>query len=213
MSELSIRDTGNEIPVPRSLEELWGYFKSKEEKEPLKYKGYADIAAEAADAIQETRMVGVSGEPLSINLALVPGRSAGIYEAEQTDASRALTELLFAVNNLAPTADETTPDRPTGRVLWQSLDAGNPVNLVETRSYDRRGILTRLTVVSDIPEDLLNARTPQRIYPEATQKAIKRSRALQSISSRAIGAAREAGLDYYEYVKSLPVAGPEIPND
>lgn len=200
------------ISVPHSLEELWGYFKIREDSDPT-FMGYSDIAAEAADAIETARSTRDIDSPVAIDIALIPGRSAGIYTHEFTRASKELQELLFAVNNLVPIADETSDKDPTGRIWWRSLDTFEPVHLIETRGKDIRGYLVRLTAVSDIPTDLALYRPNQPYYPPETERAIKKARAMQKLATRAINEARDDEVAFYQYVRDLPETTFESPFD
>lgn len=219
MSEI-VKYSGNIVPLPRSPEELYAYFRLKEESSLRQgntgYTGYAGLAAEAADAIQLTRSRKNSEEPLAIDIALIPGHSTGIYKDEFTDASRELQELIFSTAGLEPKIDETSDSDPAGRIWWQSRNATMPVNLIETRyrdDTDDEGYLVRLTAVSEVPADLVDYSPAQRVYPPEAQRAIKCSRAIQKLASRAIGEAREAELEYYDFVQALPVANFESPYD
>lgn len=147
---------GNLVHVPRIPEELYGYFLAREATDSA-FEGYADLAALAADAIDEARRHGKTDEMLENDFAILPGRSSGVRPEEVTPASRELMELVFATHKLEPVMDETTENNPYGRILWQNSERGVGINVIETRWLDEHGDLVKLTAVSHVPEDLLLA--------------------------------------------------------
>lgn len=144
----------NRLPLPRSPEELYGYFAAREDERPTAYKGYAELAALAADAMDEARRFGMTEDVKENDIALVPGYAEGMYTSEHTDASRELLELIIISHHLEPVADEVTEARPYGRILWQSSQGGAGLNLIEHRFGDKKGDIVKITAVSHVPEDL-----------------------------------------------------------
>lgn len=142
------------LKLPRTPEELYGYFAAREDDRPSAYKGYAELAALAADAMDEARRFGLTDDVKEIDIGLIPGRETGIYVEEQTDASRELLELIILSHRLEPVADEVTDESPYGRILWQSSEHGAGLNLIERRLSDKKGDIIKITAVSHVPGDL-----------------------------------------------------------
>lgn len=206
------RNNINLVPIPRSLEELWGYFKQKESING-DYAGYADLAATIADSIEMVERLAHTEDKLDLPLPIMPGRPDGIWVSEQTPQSRELVEVVFAVSKLEPVADETTEDQPYGRVLWQSSEPGTNVNIVAHQWRGHRGDAIRLIAVGEAPSDLEDARPNEPVYSPETARAIAISKKLKLLSSRRIHDAREAELDYILDIWNLPVAEYESPHD
>jgi hypothetical protein len=164
MSELvpyeghTARQNKNLVTLPRSNEELFMYFSARENQDPGLYKGYAELAAAAADAVEEARRYGKTDEVHEVDIALLPERSEGVYLNELTHAGRELMDVVIIANDLEPVVDEGTEDNPYGRILWQSRTPGLGINLLETRWRDAKGGLVKFTALSHLPDDLVTTR-------------------------------------------------------
>jgi hypothetical protein len=209
----------NVYHIPHSTSELYTYFSEREAAEPEDFKGYAELAAEAADAIEETIRVGKTNAVIEVDIALIPGRHAGISSSEQTVASNELLELLIFANKLRVVVDESTEDEPYGRALWQSED-GSGINLIETRWQYNDVESVKLTAVSHVPDNLVTPppkvsqeEIPAREYTQKEQKAIKVSRTLQVLAQRDTNAAADATLDFYKLIHEWPVSDVGIPEE
>ena len=190
----------------------WGYFKQKEDSDP-NYKGYADIAANIGDSIEMARQAAETDQKLVLGLPIMPERADAIWLYEQTPASKELVELVFSVNKLEPVIDETSEDQPYGRVLWQSSDRSAHIMVIVKSWHGHRGDAIKLSAVSEIPDDLFDARPAEPIYSPETARAIAISKKLKFISRRRIHEARDEELDYILEIQKLPVADFESPYD
>ena len=206
------RSNINLVPTPHSLEELWGYFHQKEAIN-TNYAGYADLAATIVDSIEMVERSAHTSEELDLQLPIMPGRSDALWISEQTPESRELVELLFAVYKLEPIADETTENQPYGRVLWKSMEPNSNINIVVHHWRGHKGDAMRLIAVAGTPSDIEDARQAKPVYSPETTRAIAASRKLGSLSRRRIHEARDAELDYFEFIQALPETEHESPAD
>jgi hypothetical protein len=199
--------------TPLDVNKYADLFAKLEASSPLEYEGLKKSASMMALAI-ETNSIS-SEHRTNFDIPLLPHRSQGIYDHEQTQATYALRELAYRMTGAEVMADETTLDFPVGRVWLQGKYRGMPINFIEDHAWESNGHLLKLSVVADVPRDIVDSikEAPEPVYPPETARAIAISKKLHKISERRIHQAREAELDYFLFVRDLPTAKSESPYD
>lgn len=139
--------------VPGDIE---NFFNQKELENPA-YKGFSACAYRLARAIRDTSRNAGKKQRKEIVLALTPEAKLDFYRFhtnQGTEASVALMELAYQLTGAKLKFDETTEENPTGRIIWQGKNAGQPVNFIEYYTMEKGERVMHWTLSSTMPDDL-----------------------------------------------------------
>lgn len=165
MSELSDKNYENNYQwPPATTSDLVNFFRQKEGEDDEAFEQYSQCAFFLATSIDMVASAGRRHETEELRVPLKPSTApkAGVFHtSEGTQATAALIGLAHLLTHAEPRADEITEEHPEGRVLWQGMYEGQPINFVEYYYRDEAGIVLDWVVSTEVPDNLVLGPSPQ----------------------------------------------------
>lgn len=192
---------------PKTTADLINFFKQKELEDGI-YQGFSGCANVIAGSLDAMAKALRTKEALEISLPLKPGGAAfSLYKDKVHQPHLALMETAYAFTNAKLQVDQLATGELYGLVWWQGRYKDQPMNFIETHTWDDNGDFMQWDIVSEIPNHLSISETtnPTHDYSPRLLKAIYRARMMQEVSTGQIHDARDQGLNYYEFIQGLPV--------
>ncbi len=147
-------------PVPQTVEDIFDYYEYQSRKDPG-YTGFEFCAQQLIDGISQVKRMAAVGEKFNFDVPLSPA-GPKLYKKHGIEGSWAMRVYLIELTNsevksqqMVTEEDNRGNEHEYGSVWYQGHDLGSVVNIVEVHDSDEFGDFLTLTLVSEVPDELI----------------------------------------------------------